>query len=440
MQAPTATSPREYAERRERLAARLDGGALVLHGGELRTRSHDTEFRFRPDSDFHFLTGLAEPGAVLVFRPGRDPELTLFVRPKDPEAEVWSGRRVGPEGAKTHYGANEAHPIESLPKELPRLLDGMSSIHAPIGRYEALDRRLRDAVDHLWRRNRYGETPPAAFHDARHVMSEARILKDPPALRSLRRAVDITAEAHLEAMRAVRPGLHEYEIEARIEYCFRRHGSSGPGYGSIVGGGDNATILHYVENSDPLRDGDLLLVDAGCEWELFSGDITRTYPVGGTFSPAQRELYEVVLAANLAGLELAKPGGDIEAIHRRCLGVLTQGLIDLGLIEGGLEEAIDQGRYKPFYMHRTSHWLGVDVHDMSAYTLGRAPRPFVPGHVFTVEPGLYIAAHREDVPARHRGTGIRSADDVPSTDGGAARPSAAAPKDVAAIEAIVGKG
>lgn len=433
-----ATTPEQYTARRERVSARLGEGVLVLYGGDLRTRSNDTEFKFRPDSDFHYLTGLAEPGAVLVLRPGRNPQTVLFVRPRDAEAEVWSGRRVGPEGAKERYGADTAFPLEDLAKHLPGLLDGAPVVYAPVGRHAKLDRKVIAAIEKLRRRNRWGETPPEGIMDAAHVLGEDRMIKDPAALASLRHAVDLSARAHVEAMRAVRPGMHEYEIEARIEYCFRRHGSSGPGYGSIVGGGDNATILHYVENSDPLHDGQVLLVDAGAEWELFSGDITRSYPIGGRFTPAQRALYEVVLKANEIGIQETTVGNDIDAIHASCIRILCEGLVDLGLLEGTVDQAIEEEAFKRFYMHRTSHWLGADVHDAGRYTLERTPRPLRPGFVLTVEPGLYVAATEGGVPEEFRGIGIRIEDDVLVTERGPEVLSHGAPKHIDELEDIVG--
>jgi Xaa-Pro aminopeptidase len=435
---PPSTSREDRAARRARIAERLGEGALVLCGGELRTRSNDTEYRFRPDSDFHYLTGLSEPGAVMVLRPGHDTPFTLFVRPRDPKAEVWSGRRVGPEGAIEHYDADAAHPLADLPERLPKLLDGVREVHLPFGRHPRLDQRVLRAISSLHRTNRNGSMPPEALRDARVTVGEDRVVKDAAALAALRHAVDITVDAHRLAMRATRPGMHEYEIEAILEHAFRRHGSSGPGYGSIVGSGDNATILHYVENTAPLHDGDLLLVDAGAEWELFSGDLTRTYPVSGRFTPAQRELYDIVLRANRAGIETATIGSDIEAIHARCLRVLSEGLIDLGLVDGPLDAVLEHQRYETYYPHRTSHWLGVDVHDAGYYCIGGKPRPLQAGMVLTVEPGLYVPADDETAPQALRGCGIRIEDDVLVDEAGPEVLTHRAPKDADALESLVG--
>lgn len=427
-----------HARRRARIARRLGDGVLVLGGGELRARSNDTEYRFRPDSDFYYLTGLREPGAVLVLRGTAEPRCVLFVRPRDPEAEVWAGRRIGPEGALARYGADAAHPISELAEQLPKLLDGASEVHVPLGRWRAVDQAVMRAIDHLRRRNRWGETPPEVLRDARATLGEDRISKDAGALACLRRAVDITVDAHLAGMAATRPGVHEYEIEALLEYEFRRHGANGPGYGTIVGTGANATILHYVENESQLRAGELLLVDGGAEFDLFSADLTRTVPVSGKFSPAQRDLYDVVLAANLAGIAGATVGGNIDAIHQTCLRILTQGLIDFGWIEGSVDAALEQELFKPWYMHRTSHWLGADVHDAGYYTLQRSPRPLQAGFVLTVEPGLYVAETCEKAPAELRGTGIRIEDDVLVADAGPEVLTWRAPKTIDAIEAVVG--
>lgn len=413
--------------------------ALILCGGTVQTRSNDTEFRFRPDSDFYYLTGMADPGAVLVLRPGHEPEFTMFVRPKDPEAEVWSGRRVGPELATGRFGANAAYARADLAAELPALLDGVRRVHLPL-EDAALQRRVLKARTVLQRRNRTGAMPPDGFTDARVTIGEDRIKKDPASLASLRRAVDITVAGHEAVQRSVRAGMHEFEVEARIEYEFRRRGASGPGYGSIVGSGANATILHYVDNDGPLNDGELLLIDAGAEFDLHSGDLTRTFPVSGTFTPAQRDLYAVCLAANVAGIAGTRVGETIETIHETCLRVLCEGLIDLKLCEGPVDALIESQDYKRYYMHRTSHWLGVDVHDAGYYSLEGTPRPLQPGYVLTVEPGLYVSADDDRAPTELRGTGIRIEDDVLVTEGEPEVLTAGSPKTPDAIEALMARG
>lgn len=410
----------------------------MLYGGDLKTRSNDTEFRFRPDSDFFYLTGLAEPGAVMVLRPDHDPAFTLFVRPRDPEKEVWTGRRLGPEGATASFGADAAHPLQELAEKLPELLDGASRVYVPLSAYPRLDRSLQRAIAHLRRHNRTGATAPEALYDARLLLGEDRIIKDDAALTSLRQAVDITVQAHLAAMRSVGPGMHEFEIEALLEYEFRRRGAGGPAYESIVGAGPNATVLHYVDNDGPLLEGDLLLVDAGAQWDLMSGDLTRTFPIGGRFTPAQRDLYRIVLQANREAIARAVVGGDIDDIHQTALQILCRGLVDLGLLQGSLDEILEKETYKRFYMHRTSHWLGADVHDAGYYTLQRKPRPLQPGFVLTVEPGLYVSPDDQEVPEVFRGIGIRIEDDVLVTDRGPEVLTADAPKDIDDLQAIVG--
>ncbi len=428
------------AVRRERLQRRLGRGALVLYGGESRVRSADTEYRFRPDSDFYYLTGLAEPGAVLVLRGHAAPHFVLFVRPRDRSAEIWNGRRTGPEGALAHYGADVAHPLDQLREQLPRLLDGADEVVLPVGRWSQLDAMVLRALDQLRRRNRWGETPPEVLRDSRVMLGEDRMVKDAGALACLRRAIDISADAHLAAMAMTRPGVKEYEIEARLEYEFRRRGAAAPGYGSIVGSGDNATILHYVDNAGTLRDGELLLIDAGAEVELFTADITRTFPVSGRFTPAQKAMYEVVATANAAGIAKATVGSDIDAIHMTCLRILCEGMRELGLLAADPDTAIESEAYKRYYMHRTSHWLGADVHDAGQYTLERTPRPLQPGYVLTIEPGLYVAADDAEAPAELRGCGIRIEDDVLVRESGPEVLTARVPKTVDELEALVGRG
>jgi Xaa-Pro aminopeptidase len=440
-----ATSQDVYRLRRERICAALRsaGDALVLHGGKLQTRANDTEYRFRPDSDFHYLTGLSEPGAILVLRAGRtaaEDSFVLFVRKRDRDAEVWSGRRIGPEGAKSHYQADEAFPLSALATELPKLLDGVRAVHLPLGRYGDLDRKILTANKILRRKNREGRRPPIGLFDSAELLGEERIVKDDAALASLRHAVALSAHAHREAMLNTRPGQFEYEVEARLEYEFRKAGSSGPGYGSIVGGGDNATILHYVDNCDRLEDGSILLIDAGAEWDYFSGDITRSWPVNGKFTAAQRDVYEIVLAANRLGIEMSRVGENINGIHDACLRRLCEGLKELHLIDKGesLDAIIEQELYKPWYMHRTSHWLGVDVHDAGDYCREGTPRPLAPNYVLTIEPALYIPADDEVAAPELRGIGIRVEDDVRVTDDLPEVLSATCPKTVEELEAIIG--
>ncbi|MGB1015812.1 MAG: aminopeptidase P family protein, partial [Nannocystaceae bacterium] len=379
-----------------------------------------------------------EPGAILVLRPDHPQPFTLFVAPKNPDAERWNGRRVGPDQACSQFGADASFAHGELAKHLPNLLDGVKTLWAPYPASGPLGSLLTAATRNLRSRNRSGYHPPVAYADAHLMLGEDRMVKDRGAMASLRRAIELSAAGHVAAMQHCRPGMHEYEIEALVEYTFRRHGSSGPGYASIVGGGNNATVLHYIDNNAQLNAGDLLLIDAGAEWDYFTGDITRTFPISGRFTPAQRDAYEVVLAANRAGIAHATTTGTIDGIHEVCLRVLCEGMRALKLVQGSLDEILERGLYKPFYMHKTNHWLGVDVHDAGYYCVDTTPRRLEPGFVLTVEPGLYIDRAYEDVPEELRGLGIRIEDDVLVTSQGPEVLTAAAPKDADEIEALVG--
>lgn len=436
---PSAPAPDLEAcrARRARLAERTGDAALLLYAGEQRTRSNDTHFRFRPDSNFYYLTGLAEPGAVMLLRPGRQPGYVLFVPAHDERDALYHGRRVDPRAAVEVYGADAAHTLPELAAELPRLLDGVPCVHLPFATWPALDHALLAAIERLRAGDRRGEVAPTCLRDARALLGEERIVKDAAALAALRRAVDISAAGHVAAMRATRPGLHEFEVESLIEHEFRRRGASGPGYGTIVGAGRNATVLHYTDARGRLDEDDLLLVDAGAEWELFTGDITRTWPIAGRFTAAQRDAYEIVLAANLAGIAASVRGSSLDAVHDASLRRLCEGLRELGLVEGDIDGVIERELYRPYYPHRTSHWLGADVHDVGRYTLGGHARPLEPGFVLTVEPGLYFP-DAEPVPPALRGVGIRIEDDVLVTAGAPEVLTAEAPKRALELEALVG--
>lgn len=439
---PSAPAPDLAAcrARRARIADRLDGAALILYAGEQPTRSHDTRYRFRPDSDFYYLSGLAEPGCVLLLRPGREPTLTLFVPEHDERDALYHGARTTPEAARAIFGADAAFTLPQLATELPRLLDGVDEVHLPFGTWPTLERATFAAIERLRGGDRRGEVAPTCLRDARALLGEERIVKDAAALAALRRAIEITVAGHVAAMRLTRPGLREFEIEAAVEHEFRRRGASGTGYETIVGAGAHATVLHYTAARGALAAGDLLLVDAGAEWELFTGDITRTYPVSGRFTPAQREAYAIVLAANEAGIAAATVGRSLDDVHLASLRVLCDGLRGLGLVASGVDEAIERELYRPYYPHKTSHWLGADVHDVGRYTLGGRARPLRPGFVLTVEPGLYFREADPTVPAELRGAGIRIEDDVLVTEGAPEVLTAAAPKRVGELEAIVGQG
>lgn len=429
-------TPQVFADRRARVLELLsqENAALVLESGQAVTRSHDTEYPFRPSSDFYYLTGITEPDATLILRPDQEDAFLLFVRPKDKMAEIWSGRRMGPQGARERYGADKAHPNPKFRKLLPKLLNGFEGVYLSLQSPTLLESRVRKACSQLTRGARHGQYAPQFWGDANALLGKERRIKDAAGIACLRRAVQLSAMGHRRAMKATRPGVYEHQLEAELHYEFRRNGSTGPGYGSIVAGGANATILHYVNNDAPLHDGDLVLIDAGAEWEFFSGDITRTFPVSGRYSPAQRDLYNLVLDANRLGIERCVVGSDQDQVHETCVRRLSQGLIDMGLCKGSLDEVIEDKLYRKYYMHGTGHWLGLDVHDPAPNAVRGVPVSFTPDMVITVEPGLYIAEDDESAPAELRGTGIRIEDDIRITAEGPENLSESVPKSAEAIE------
>ncbi len=408
----------------------------VVHSPPEAVRNGDAEFRFRQSSDLYYLTGFSEPATTLVLRPGADDgEMVLFVRPRDPERETWDGRRAGVEGAVQRYGAAAAYPVDELEERLPDLIGDRDDLYYSLGLDPGFDAVLIRTVAQMRARERRGRRAPRRVVDPRDVLHELRLRKTAEELDLMRRAAAITCEAHAAAMAAAAPGVGEHELEALVDYTFRKSGGTGPGYNTIVGAGDNATILHYIENDQTLADGDLVLIDAGCEYGFYTADVTRTFPASGTFTDAQRRCYEIVLRAQEAGVEMTRPGVTIDEIHERTVEILTSGMVELGLLEGPVADRISDDSYKRFYMHRTSHWLGMDVHDAGNYTAGGNPRPLEPGMVITIEPGLYIAADADNVPDELRGIGIRIEDDVLVTEDGPENLTAACPKSVADVEA-----
>ena len=426
-----------HRERRARLAKRLgSGAAMLLASPPERTRNGDVTFKFRQDSDILYLTGFEEPGCMVLIRPDHpQTPFVMLVRPRNPADEIWTGRRAGVEGAVQSFGADIAYSIEEADTRLTDLVSGVADLHYHFGRDPELDERVLRLMGRLRAGERRGRRAPVRLVDARLSVHEMRLYKSPDELEVQRRAAAITALAHIAAMQAARPGVHEYQIEGLIDYTFRKHGATGPGYPSIVGGGANATILHYVENSAALQAGQLLLVDAGGEVEGFTADVTRTFPIGGTFSPPQRRLYEAVLETQIAAIEAVKPGATLEAIHEQVVLELTRRLVALGILEGDPAALVAAGAFKPYYMHRTSHWLGLDVHDVGFYSIEGAARPLEPGMVLTIEPGLYVA---EDAaaPAEYRGIGVRIEDDIAVTETGYENLTAKTPKTVADLEQL----
>src|SRR5215471_12536291 len=434
---PPPASLMPYAERRARLMEMLGPrAALVLASPPERLRNGDTHFKFRQDSDILYLTGFAEPGAVVVLRPGHpETPFVLFVRPRNAAEETWTGRRAGVEGAVRDYGANASFPVEDLDAKLADLVSGAEEIHFPFGREPTLDAAVSRLLARLRAGERRGKRAPVRLVDARLTVHELRLVKTPGELEVLRRAAAITAEAHSAAMRAARPGASEREIEAVVDFTFRRRGGTGTGYPTIVGAGANATILHYVENDATLEAGQMLLVDAGCEVDGYTADVTRTFPVGGRFSEPQRRLYEAVLETQVAAIEAVKPGASLDAIHNDVVERLTRHMVALGLLEGEVPALVESGAYRAFYMHRTSHWLGIDVHDVGFYAVDGTARPLAPGMVLTIEPGLYVAPDAK-APPEYRGLGVRIEDDIAVTDHGHENLTAATPKTVAEIEKL----
>ena len=425
-----------FLNRRRTLQEMLAPGVLVLPTSLEVIRNGDAHFPYRPDSNFYYLTGFAEPEAVLVMVLGEQARSILFCRSKDEEREIWDGFRYGPAGAQQSFGFDEAYAIDELEARLPDFLANQPQVYFPLGQDASWDARLTDALSVVRQRARAGVKVPDIIVDIRTALSEMRLFKDGYELDIMRRAAAISAEAHRRAMQFASPGQYEYAVEAEMLHTFYRHGSRFPAYTSIVAGGANACVLHYIENNQPLRDGDLLLIDAGCELEGYASDITRTFPVNGRFSPAQKDVYEIVLAAQYAALEAVKPGANWMAPHEAVLKVLAQGLIDLKLCAGTVDGVIESESYRQFFMHRTGHWLGMDVHDVGNYKLDGEWRRLQPGMVLTIEPGLYIRP-AANVPKHLENIGIRIEDDVVVTAEGHENLTAATPKTVAEIEAVM---
>ena len=422
--------------RRERVIESLGEGVMVIATASEAVRNRDAHYPYRYDSYFYYLAGFPEPEAVVVLVAGPEPRQILFCREKHEEREIWDGFRYGPEAARETFAFDEARPIGELDEAMAQLLENQPQLAYVIGADPVWDARVVGWLNAVRAKGRSGINAPERLMDARLVLVEIRLIKDAHELSLMRRAAEISATAHVRAMRATRPGRHEYEIEAELLYEFHRHGAPAPAYSSIVAGGVNACVLHYVTNSQPLNAGDLLLIDAGAEYGGYAADITRTFPVSGQFSPAQRDAYEVVLAAQAAAIGRVAPGESWHAPHEAALRVLTQGMVDLGLLQGEVDGLIEQETYKRFYMHRTGHWLGLDVHDAGEYKVGGEWRPLQPGMTLTVEPGLYIRP-AQDVPEAFWNIGIRIEDDALVTVAGCEILTGGVPKGVAEIEELM---
>lgn len=431
----------EYRQRRQKLMEAIGSGTGIFRSAPMAVMHSDVEYNFRQESDFFYLTGFNEPNAVAVIAPHHEEhQFVLFVQPKDPLMETWTGYRVGVDLAKEAYGADEVYPITELDEHLPQYLAGADRIYYRLGHDRTFNQTILDHWQRLLRKVPKEGIGPVALEDPIMVLHPQRLVKSKAELELMRKAVEISVEAHNVAREMAQPGRYEYEIQAEMERLFRLRGGVGPAYPSIVAAGINACILHYTENTCQLQEQDLLLIDAGCSYEYYNADITRTFPVSGTFTAEQKTLYELVLAAQEAAIAQVQPGKPYNAFHDAAVKVLTQGLVDLGLLKGEVDQLIEEEKYKPFYMHRTGHWLGLDVHDVGVYKKDKETwQPLQAGHVVTVEPGIYIGPDiqleedQPEVPERWRGIGIRIEDDVLLTETGHEVLTAAVPKAIAAI-------
>ena len=432
---------REFAKRRQRLMDMMGEGSIaIVPTAPVRPRNRDVEFPFRPDSNFYYLTGFAEPEAVAMLAPGREQgEFVMFCRERDPTQEQWHGGRLGLEGVCERHGADDAFPIGDIDDILPGLLENKSRVYYALGHFPEFDHRMLGWVARV-RGGSRSSGGLGAFVMLDHLVHEMRLFKSRAEVGTMSKAAAVSAAAHERAMRVCRPGMAEYQIEAELLYEFTRAGCRAAAYPSIVAGGANACTLHYTDNTDRLRDRDLLLIDAGAELECYASDITRTFPVNGRFTRAQRDVYSVVLAAQEAAIDTAAPGRTFDDVHMAAVQVLVEGLVDLGALKGRVKRIVQKERYKRFYMHRTGHWLGMDVHDVGDYRIDDQSRVLEPGMVMTVEPGLYIAPDDEKAPKRLRGIGIRIEDDVLVTKSGREVLTSAAPKSIDEIESLVGSG
>ncbi len=429
----------EFQRRRRELMAQMEPNSIaILAAAPERTRNRDVEYPYRQDSDFWYLSGFPEPEAVMVLLPGREHgEYVLFCRERDRAREIWNGYRAGPEGAVANYDADDAFPIDDIDEILPGLLEGRTRVYYDLGHDPEFDLQLMSWVNTLREQSRNGAQPPGEFVALPHLLHDMRLFKSAAEIEVMKKAASISAAAHVRAMKTVRPGLYEYQLEAEYLHEFMRHGARSPAYPSIVGGGVNGCILHYVENSAELKDGELVLVDAACELDCYASDITRTFPVNGRFSGEQRALYELVLSSQYAAIKATHPDHHWNRPHETVVRILVEGLVDLGIMHGDVDELIETQAYQQFYMHRTGHWLGMDVHDVGDYQIDGQWRQLEPGMTLTVEPGLYIAPDDQTVDERWRGIGIRIEDDVLVTRDGCEVLTHEVPKDIDDIEALM---
>lgn len=432
-------SAKVFNRRRQDLMQLMGDGVAVISTSREATRNRDVLYRFRPDSDFYYLTHFPEPHAIAVLSPGREQgEYVLFCRDRDPQREKWDGSRAGVSGAIEQYGADDAFPIDDIGDILPGLLENRKKVYCNVGIYPEFDVKLLNWVNEVKSKSQAGVSAPHEIVDLGHVLHELRLIKQTEEITVMKRAARITASAHRAAMRACRPGMMEYEVEAELQYQFRLAGSDYPAYPPIVAGGRNACVLHYIDNAAPLQDGDMLLIDAGAEIDCYAADITRTFPVNGKFTAAQRNVYSIVLDAQAAAIDKTRAGVPWNEPHDAAVKTIVEGLIDLKLMTGSVEEICESGGYKRFYMHRTGHWLGMDVHDVGDYKIDGQWRQLEPGMTLTVEPGIYIPDD-DDIDPHFRNIGIRIEDDVLIQRDGHMILTKDAPKRIDDIEALVGR-
>ncbi|MFK7702359.1 Xaa-Pro aminopeptidase [Pseudomonas caspiana] len=429
----------EYARRRKALMAQMEPNSIaILPAAAVAIRNRDVEHVYRQDSDFQYLSGFPEPEAVVVLIPGREyGEYVLFCRERNPQRELWDGLRAGQEGAIRYFGADDAFPINDIDEILPGLIEGRDRVYSAMGSNAEFDRHLMEWINVIRSKAHLGAQPPNEFVALDHLLHDMRLYKSAAEIKVMREAARISARAHVRAMQACRPGLHEFSLEAELDYEFRRGGAKMPAYGSIVASGRNACILHYQENDALLKDGDLVMIDAGCEIDCYASDISRTFPVSGKFSPEQKAIYELVLNAQEAAFAAIGPDKHWNQAHEATVQVITAGLVELGLLQGDVDELIANEAYKAFYMHRAGHWLGMDVHDVGDYKVGGEWRVLEVGMTLTVEPGIYVASDNQQVAKKWRGIGIRIEDDVVVTKKGCEILTGDVPKTVAEIEALM---
>ncbi len=430
---------KEFARRRRYLAEQMGPGSIaILPSATTKSRNRDVEHHFRQDSDFHYLTGFSEPEAVLVIIPEREHgESVLFCRERNPDKEMWDGFIAGPDRVTTLIGVDDAFPISDIDDILPGMIEGTNKVYYSIGLDAQFDSRVMDWINVIRSKVRSGAHPPGEFVALEHALHELRLFKSPAEIKLMSKAAEISAQAHIEAMKVCQPGRYEYHLESALIHHFMNAGARFTAYPSIVGGGENACTLHYIDNCAELKEGDLVLIDAGCEFECYASDITRTFPVSGRFSDEQRALYDIVLDAQLAAIKAVKPGNHWNHPHEAAVRVITEGLVELGLLNGEIEALIESEAYKPFYMHRTGHWLGLDVHDVGEYKVDGEWRVFEPGMALTVEPGIYVAPGNTSVAKKWRGIGIRIEDDVVVTKSGCKVLTSGVPKAADEIESLM---